>query len=236
MSTSQARILANQANAQRSTGPRTPEGKERSRANAFKHGLTGAGIVLPNEDAAEVDRRFAAFEAELKPSGEVGRALVRRAAILSVRMDRGVSQETAALSERVRQAGADFVAPEGLDEAAIDRLRAEAGARAMFDPSREATLARKYEAAAERGFFRALKELRELEKQAVADQPAMDEETFQKTLGSYLSFAKEDAEFDAMCREESPMPPTRASSRFEPANFPPTGGGIDVPFSIGLSR
>jgi hypothetical protein len=78
-------------------------------------------------------------------------------------MDRGVSQESAALSRRVRQAEADFVAPEGLDPAAIARLRAEAGREAMFDPSREAGLARRYEAAAERGFFRALKELRLLE-------------------------------------------------------------------------
>ena len=42
----------------------------------------------------------------------------------------------------------------------LARLRAEAGDRALFDPSKEATLARRYEAAAERGFFKALKELR----------------------------------------------------------------------------
>src|SRR5947199_141090 len=60
MPASEARILANQANAKLSTGPRTAEGKERSRANALKHGLTGAGVVLPEADAAEVERRAAA--------------------------------------------------------------------------------------------------------------------------------------------------------------------------------
>jgi hypothetical protein len=149
MSTSEARILANQANAKLSTGPKTPEGKAISRTNSFKHGLTGAGIVLSNEDAVEVDRKFAAYQEELRPSGELGRDLARRVAVCSVRMDRGVSQETAALSERVRQAEADFVAPEGLDEATVAQLRAEAAARAMFDPSKEAKLARQYEAAAE---------------------------------------------------------------------------------------
>ena len=34
------RLAANRANAQRSTGPKTPEGKEKSKFNAVKHGLT----------------------------------------------------------------------------------------------------------------------------------------------------------------------------------------------------
>ena len=45
---SEARLLANRANALKSTGPRTVEGKEASRANAYKHGLTGSGTVLPD--------------------------------------------------------------------------------------------------------------------------------------------------------------------------------------------
>src|ERR1700722_18737763 len=102
MSASAARMTANRANSALSTGPKTPEGKARSRGNALKHGLTGEGVVLPNEDAAEVERRLAAFQEELQPSGEVGKSLARRAALMSVRMDRCVSQETAALSERVR--------------------------------------------------------------------------------------------------------------------------------------
>ncbi len=108
--------------------------------------------------AAEVERQFAELQEELQPSGEVGQALARRAAVCSVRMDRAVLQETASLSERVRKAEADFQAPEGVNAVEAERLRAEAGARAMFDPSQEATLARRYEASAERGFFRALKE------------------------------------------------------------------------------
>jgi hypothetical protein len=48
-----------------------------------------------------------------------------------------------------------------LDELA--RERAESADRVLFDPSKEATLARKYEAAAERSLYRALKELRQLQ-------------------------------------------------------------------------
>jgi hypothetical protein len=38
--TSSKKLAANRANAQRSTGPKTPEGKEKSKLNAVKHGLT----------------------------------------------------------------------------------------------------------------------------------------------------------------------------------------------------
>src|SRR4051794_21535761 len=115
MSTSQARIAANRRNPQLSTGPKTEEGKQKSRAKALKHGLTGAGVVLPEKDAIEVERRAVAFAEELNATGEVGHALARRAALSSVRMERGADQQTAALAGRVRQAEADFVPPEGVD-------------------------------------------------------------------------------------------------------------------------
>jgi hypothetical protein len=196
MSASPAQIAANQANARKSSGPTSNSGKEISRRNALKHGLTGAGVVLPNEDAAEVERRLAAYQQELKPSGEVGRALALRAAVCSVRMERCVAQETAALSERVRRAEADFVAPEGVSAEEAERLRAEAGRRATFDPSPEACLARKYEAAAERGFFRALKELRQVERAAKAADPAAQAEAFQRKLASFMPLEEIDADLD----------------------------------------
>ena len=45
------RRLANQRNAQSSTGPVTPEGKETSKMNALKHGLTAMKPYLPSEEA-----------------------------------------------------------------------------------------------------------------------------------------------------------------------------------------
>jgi hypothetical protein len=66
MSTS-AQIIANQKNAQASTGPRTPEGKAASSQNATKHGATASRVVLAFEDPAEFERVHAEFCRQLRP-------------------------------------------------------------------------------------------------------------------------------------------------------------------------
>ena len=279
MPTSEARMIANRKNAALSTGPKSAEGKVISRANGLKHGLTGLGIVLREDDQAEVERRSLAMIAELQPGTETGLQLVRRAAVLSVRVERCAELETAATSARVRSAWDHFdddqrdeadalfatlaekpwatlrrlqrtfagvdrliqgwqdlktdleanvwtrshgermsllsgyrlddchavrflklsdavegspsvenVGPmlavidveldslkellETFDDDEIDHQRAEAAARALLVPNAEAILARRYEAAAERGLYRALREARIVENQpTLTDQP-----------------------------------------------------------------
>ena len=51
-----AQIAANLANSQKSTGPKSADGKARSSRNSFKHGLYSKHLVLPNEDPAELDQ------------------------------------------------------------------------------------------------------------------------------------------------------------------------------------
>ena len=69
---------------------------------------------------------------------------------------------------------------EGMDLEGIELDRSEAAARAMFDPSKEAILARKYEAANERAMYRALREFREIRAEVQA------ESTVPAELGSFL--------------------------------------------------
>jgi hypothetical protein len=52
MSISAKKLAANRANAKKSTGPRTPEGKRRSSKNAVTHGMFCNDTVLPGEDAS----------------------------------------------------------------------------------------------------------------------------------------------------------------------------------------
>ena len=68
---SERQLAANRANAKKSTGPRTPEGKRRSSMNGLVHGLRARKTVLPDDDP----RAFAVFarriRRELAPRGAV---------------------------------------------------------------------------------------------------------------------------------------------------------------------
>jgi hypothetical protein len=238
MPASEAQIRANQQNSLKSTGPKTPEGKERSRANALKHGLTGEGVALTAEDTAEVERMFVAFEADFRPSDEMGRALVRRAAVCMVRMERSVLQETAALNQRVAQAQAEAEA-NGEDPV-------EAAHRAMFDPSKDATLARRYEAAAERGFFRAIKEFRQRQKEAKGPDVKSEAAALRKQAEQLASFfpAVNTPPSTAKPAVAAPSAPPKPASKPAPAPVktvipawnPVFGGSVDVPITIGRPR
>jgi hypothetical protein len=236
MSASAARIAANQNNAQKSTGPRTEEGKERSRRNSYKHGLTGEGVVISIEDAAEIKRRSLAFADELRPTGDLAEALVRRAAFLSVRLDRAMMLDTIAVDDRVAKAKAECDVPEGASAAEAARLRVDAGRRAMFDSSEEELLARKYEAATERSLHRVLKELRQVEKAASAEFPPPSEESLEELMGSILQNQSELDALIAKSEKSLDLPPFERQDRLQPSYLPPIGGGIDVPFAIGKRR
>ena len=66
---SAARLNANRANAQLSTGPRTEESKAKSSLNAIKTGLTGRTVLLATDDTEAYQRHLAAFEDEYQPVG-----------------------------------------------------------------------------------------------------------------------------------------------------------------------
>jgi len=66
---SEAQLLANRANAQLSTGAKTPEGKATSCLNAITTGLTGRTVLLHTDDALEYQRHLAAYQQELSPVG-----------------------------------------------------------------------------------------------------------------------------------------------------------------------
>ena len=70
------RAEANRRNAQRSTGPRTAEGKTRSSQNAFKHGLYSNQLITASEDPTEFDQLRATLRSEHQPANTTEEILV----------------------------------------------------------------------------------------------------------------------------------------------------------------
>ncbi len=100
--TSQKRIDANRQNAKKSTGPRTPEGKSRSRFNRLRHGLAATVPVLPGEDAAAFQARVDAVVETFAPQNQVEVDLLERVAATTWSFERATRAETARLGHNIR--------------------------------------------------------------------------------------------------------------------------------------
>jgi hypothetical protein len=88
--------------------PPLPPDAEISRRDAHEHGMDREGAVSPEQDAAEVVRRFAAMLDQMRPSCEMGGHLVCRLARLTVRVERCSDQELEAIASRAAYAEAGF--------------------------------------------------------------------------------------------------------------------------------
>jgi hypothetical protein len=87
-------IEANRRNAARSTGPKTQHGKNRSRRNAIRHGLSGETVIEIVEDLDDYCGFEAAVIADYDPITAVERELVLRLASLLWRLRRALAIET----------------------------------------------------------------------------------------------------------------------------------------------
>jgi hypothetical protein len=87
------RAAINRQNAQKSTGPRTEDGKAASRQNSTKHGLTGNGIVQSPQDGVSVEAKLAHYVDSAQPTNVYEYEFLRRMAIASVRLERSFQAE-----------------------------------------------------------------------------------------------------------------------------------------------
>jgi hypothetical protein len=92
--TSFRQIEANRRNALRSTGPKTEDGKRRSRQNAVRHGLTSETVIAALEDIEDYQAFEAAVIADYDARTAVERELVLRLASLLWRIRRATAIET----------------------------------------------------------------------------------------------------------------------------------------------
>jgi hypothetical protein len=79
------------------TGPKTPEGKQRSSVNAYKHGLTGQTLILSEEEKLIYDAHVESYRDLYKPAGHPEEVLVQSIADDYWRALRGRAYESSRL-------------------------------------------------------------------------------------------------------------------------------------------
>jgi hypothetical protein len=96
----QKQIKANRQNAQKSTGPKTDEGKAAVSQNAVKHGLF-AESVITGEDPAEYEAFHDNMLAELAPVGMVELMLAERVVSLWWRLRRAERMQNQVIEDKI---------------------------------------------------------------------------------------------------------------------------------------
>ncbi len=98
----QAQILANQSNAQKSTGPKTAEGKATVAKNATKHGLFARKDVVISENQAAFDALREEMFTELAPVGAMEAILAERIVSLTWRLRRAAQMQDEVIDVKIR--------------------------------------------------------------------------------------------------------------------------------------
>ena len=96
-----AQIEANRRNAQKSTGPRTTEGKNRSRLNAVDHGCRANLLVLPGEIVGEYENQCDAWKRSVRPRNPCEEFLIDSLVSLDLQAKRIDRAQTARLTKRM---------------------------------------------------------------------------------------------------------------------------------------
>jgi hypothetical protein len=63
-------------NQNKSTGPRTPEGKAIASRNSLKHGLASSQLIIPGEDPAAFEAMLAGYQDDFQPANSIEADLV----------------------------------------------------------------------------------------------------------------------------------------------------------------
>ena len=151
---------ANRLNAQKSTGPRTPEGRAAVRLNGITHGLTAETVVLKGESEADFTNLLCSLEAEHDPASPTEEALVVQLAMATWRLRRLYHQEAGFYTCQL-QSLVGMQKDLNLDDAG------RMGHAAAWSES-TLNMFNRQEARLERTFYRALHELQRLHNPSVS--------------------------------------------------------------------
>jgi hypothetical protein len=154
---SEKRLAANRANAEKSTGPRTATGKQRSALNATRHGILAQVIHLPEEEMKAYDRFTGEYVATIAPVGAIEIQLANACADLQFRLHRLSAAEHNLFAIGHEENGNEWNS--GHPESHTALTLAETLRRSK-DPLSTITL---YEQRLSRRFLQTLKQLRDMQ-------------------------------------------------------------------------
>ncbi len=146
--TSQKQIEANRQNALKSKGPTTIEGKTRSSKNAIKHGLLSKDLVIHGECKSEYQIFRQALIDTFLPQGSIEFLLVEKIASCAWRQRRAIQAESSFFHKGL----SNHWSPKSLE----NFFKGQDGACLQ-------NLTR-YETALEKNFYRAMQQLKEIQK------------------------------------------------------------------------
>jgi hypothetical protein len=125
---SSAKTAANRRNAEKSVGPKTPEGKAKSRFNALKHGMTAQTVLLPGDDTEAFTKRLRYLQDDLQPRNSLEGVVIERLAGDLWKADRAEQSAGARINFRLRHGP--------VDQARKDRDEAiELGQHLLWQPA-----------------------------------------------------------------------------------------------------
>jgi hypothetical protein len=160
---SPAQLAANLANAQNSTGPKTEQGRSRSRLNAYRHGLTGQIRIFTPEEQDAFDRHCSGIRETLEPVGVFELDLAQAIAENRWRLKRASSLESGIFA--LGQSGL----PDSNDPGQIQIREALAQARTWLDDGKNLQLLTLYEQRIQRAAEKDLAALTALQTKRKAD-------------------------------------------------------------------
>jgi hypothetical protein len=149
-------LAANRANAQKSTGPRTPEGKRNSSRNAISRGSLASAVVLPDEAAGAFYSLLRSYTRQFEPASQDEYDLVETMAVCRWRIVRGWSLESRALIHQRREQAAS----NGHEDPPTQTMLAQ---RMLDHPPRSQEALARHEVRLDRSWHRAADRLREIQ-------------------------------------------------------------------------
>jgi hypothetical protein len=92
---------ASHSRASGTTGPRTAQGREKSKRNAVGHGIFSNAVLLKDEPRAEYDALLRGLRQDLRPEGTLENLLVEKLSVISWRHRRLIVAETSEIRKSI---------------------------------------------------------------------------------------------------------------------------------------